>query len=722
MKFVKGRTLKDVLKGIAANDTATVKDFPLSRLLTIFQKVCDAVAYAHSRRVIHRDLKPENIMVGAFGEVLVMDWGLAKILPKRSAKRIAHGAKRTEPKAPAYHVESARQEDGTEKTMSGAILGTPGYMAPEQAMGTIELLDERTDIYALGAILYSILTLRPPVEGKNLMDFLQKVTTGEIPHPSTHHAKARTSKTGRAAAVGTENKAAESPAPATTSVAPYRLVHLPGQRVPESLAAVAMKALSLAPENRYGSVADVQKEIEAYQNGFATGAEEARAWKQFLLLVRRNRAVFSTLAAMLLILITAMAAYTRVNVRERVKAQKALGAYESERTRRLGERKTSAPALVKTARLFLDQKAYEDALATLEIALEYDAGQPATHLLRVAVLRQLKRYPEALAACREYVEQFPNDPDAKKLLAICEQKDEPGPTVPQEMASLLRNQGCFVFAAEQLGSSQGRVELYKTQLEKVWPQGFNIYMTPDGEIVASLATLRDKLSDLAPLQGMIIHQLNLSYGKIRDLSPLKGMPLRSLNLSSCSAVTDVSPLRGMPLDTLNLYATAVKDLSPLKGMRLQSLNLLFTPAADLSPLKDMPLRVLNIGGIPCYVTDFSPLSGLPLETLELGVEGMRDISMLKGMKLKCLKLGRSPVRDISVLDGMPLEVFVSVSNPDLTDIRPLRNAPLRSVILTVQAVTQGMGDLRKISTLTTINDLAAAEFWKKYDAGEFRPR
>ena len=85
MKFVKGTTLKQVLELLAGGDAATLKKYPLSALLTIFQKVCDAITFAHSKRVIHRDLKPENIMLGDYGEALVMDWGLAKVIPKPGA-------------------------------------------------------------------------------------------------------------------------------------------------------------------------------------------------------------------------------------------------------------------------------------------------------------------------------------------------------------------------------------------------------------------------------------------------------------------------------------------------------------------------------------------------------------------------------------------------------------------------------------------------------------
>jgi serine/threonine protein kinase len=142
MKLVRGQRLDEYVD----------RSLPQSDLLTIFEKICQAVAFAHAHGVIHRDLKPQNIMVGSFGEVLVMDWGVAKVLGE-TAMAIASPST----KAPISSV-SPRQN-----TVHGTILGTPGYMAPEQARGDVELVDARTDVYALGAILCFLLTGQPPV-------------------------------------------------------------------------------------------------------------------------------------------------------------------------------------------------------------------------------------------------------------------------------------------------------------------------------------------------------------------------------------------------------------------------------------------------------------------------------------------------------------------------------------------------------------------------------
>jgi serine/threonine-protein kinase len=163
MKLVRGRTLADLLRDEPDGQ---------ERLLAVVEKVCQAMAYAHNRGVIHRDLKPSNVMVGEFGEVQVMDWGLAK--------ELAHAEPVTPSSEATQDVETVGRAEAAGLSRAGAALGTPSYMPPEQAAGDWDIVDERADVFALGAILCEVLTGRPPYHGDNRDDLLRQARRGDL--------------------------------------------------------------------------------------------------------------------------------------------------------------------------------------------------------------------------------------------------------------------------------------------------------------------------------------------------------------------------------------------------------------------------------------------------------------------------------------------------------------------------------------------------------------
>ena len=270
---------------------------PLGEDLQVLLRVADACAFAHSRGVIHRDLKPDNIMVGDFGEVLVMDWGLAKVLSQgadgRGQKSEAEerekegsadrpeGGRAPNPEQNAQsdvtpdlavrsQVSSVRSESDLALTAEGQVTGTPFYMSPEQAEGDTDRLDHRSDIYSLGAILYEILTLERPVEGRTMYEVLLNVSDGRIVPPQERS---------------------------------------PHRAVPAEPAAIAMKALSTRPEDRYQSVPEMSDDIRLYFEGRAVSAKEDSLFEAVTKLVKRNREIFATgsIAALLLL---ALAGYS----------------------------------------------------------------------------------------------------------------------------------------------------------------------------------------------------------------------------------------------------------------------------------------------------------------------------------------------------------------------------------------------------------------------------
>ena len=175
MKLVRGESLRKVLERLERDAEGAVRQYPLAELLGIYSKVCDGVAYAHSKGVVHRDLKPENIMLGEFGETMIMDWGLAKPLEQSVGE--AEARNRT------LIYSTRRRHSGDLLTLEGSALGTPEFMSPEQASGRSHTVNGLADVYSLGAVLYNILTLQPPVTGRDPLEVLERVAAGTIVPP-----------------------------------------------------------------------------------------------------------------------------------------------------------------------------------------------------------------------------------------------------------------------------------------------------------------------------------------------------------------------------------------------------------------------------------------------------------------------------------------------------------------------------------------------------------
>ncbi|HYH68014.1 MAG TPA: serine/threonine-protein kinase, partial [Urbifossiella sp.] len=182
MKLIKGHTLDELLR--ARRDPGDDR----GRFVAVFEAVCQAVGYAHAHDVIHRDLKPANVMVGAFGEVQVMDWGLAKVLrPGGAADGTAADPDAT---APNTEVRSLRDADG-DHTRAGAVMGTPAYMPPEQARGEWGRVDARADVFALGGILCAVLTGLPPYTG-TAKEALRRAAAADLADAFARLARCRT--------------------------------------------------------------------------------------------------------------------------------------------------------------------------------------------------------------------------------------------------------------------------------------------------------------------------------------------------------------------------------------------------------------------------------------------------------------------------------------------------------------------------------------------------
>lgn len=250
MKRVEGITLRKILEQLAGKNREYKERYPLEELLDVFIQVAQAVAYAHSQGVIHRDLKPANVIVGAFGEVMLLDWGLAKVYD-----------------APDEFVETKRQSASEDLglTHPGRRYGTPLYMTPEQARGETDV-DERCDIYLLGSILYEILTLKTLVWGDDVEEVLRRVIEEDLPTPRERS---------------------------------------PERNIPPELDGICSKALQKDPDARYASVLDLVDDVRRYTRDQPVSVYVDSPFRRFLKWRHRHLISTNTILAFLAGLIAA---------------------------------------------------------------------------------------------------------------------------------------------------------------------------------------------------------------------------------------------------------------------------------------------------------------------------------------------------------------------------------------------------------------------------------
>jgi serine/threonine protein kinase len=265
MKLVKGRDLRHIFNLVERGE----EGWNLTRALSVMLKVCEAMAYAHDKDVIHRDLKPANVMVGKYGEVFVMDWGLARVLGRKDAHdlRLQEAAlHRTTFVRTERREARDEQPDSPLMTMGGDVVGTPCYMPPEQARGDIEHLSRRSDVYSVGAMLYQVLTGQMPY-----------VTPGSR-------------LTNRAVMA----MVLQGPPAALTSLR---------KNVPAELVAICEKAMARDAATRYANTLELAEDLRAYLEHRVVAAHETGSWAETKKWVERNKPLAASLAAAIVILV-----------------------------------------------------------------------------------------------------------------------------------------------------------------------------------------------------------------------------------------------------------------------------------------------------------------------------------------------------------------------------------------------------------------------------------
>jgi serine/threonine-protein kinase len=269
MRFVKGRTLADAIRQYhRQRQQGSAEPLAMRSLVQALVQVCHTLAYAHSRGVLHRDLKGANVVLGDFGEVLVLDWGLAREIHDDPCQE-----------SPSPTASPGPLSFGSD-TREGEVLGTPGYMAPEQAAGRVQAFDVRTDTYGLGAILYEILTSQGPHGSPTLTEVLRRVQENSPPAPSHFNPT-----------------------------------------VPRALEAICLKAVSRNPDQRYQTANDLARDLQQWLADEPVNAYREPVLARLARWGRRHRTLMAGLAALLLTAVVALTLGTILVGRQKARAE-----------------------------------------------------------------------------------------------------------------------------------------------------------------------------------------------------------------------------------------------------------------------------------------------------------------------------------------------------------------------------------------------------------------
>ena len=703
MKYVDGLTLTDVLKNIRKGLTQYIEQYPLSRLLNIFQKTCDAVAFAHSRGVMHQDLKPSNIMIGDYGEVLVLDWGLARVIDheqySKYKERVATD-QMTERVIPERTVQYEKVEvevpreflhtDHVEselRTEGGSIIGTPGFMAPEQIQshGIYTQVDQRSDIYSLGAILYSILTLHPPVMGHDIRRILNKIIEGDIALPESYNHP--------------EGKALSE------DRAEWKLPHCTQSRIPVALSEIAMKALSNNPNHRYQSVKEMQQDIEAYQNGLIwnvvleddfSDADLLSRWEVYggRWDIADEELRLCAGDPQILLLKEPLAGDVRIEFECRQES-----AYLTDMACVIAGVKTENWKEIPSSGYLFKFGGYSNSMNVLERSGNKFWSMPASPLVRGKWYRvRIERIGSTLKMMvngREIINVVDKDPlsgtDRCAIGLVGSMTDSRYSHVKISRLGVPRKADVLEIAEKHLqkGHFITATDLFQDIIDSS-PEPDRIDRAEKGieiarkrrHLVKDLPAWKDELQRVWPNARIALRMDNdgvtvdLSHTGIRDLEPLRGMPITTL-ICDANAVQNLDPLSGMPLKMLNCAGNPIESLEPLRDMALNTLICEGCPVESLEPLRGMPLNMINCGG-GCLSSGLEPLRGMPLTWLACWGADVASLEPLRGMALTALYCDGNHIEDLDPLRGMPLGRLICSGN-FIASLEPISVAPLTTL-------------------------------------------
>jgi serine/threonine protein kinase/tetratricopeptide (TPR) repeat protein len=622
MEYLHGQPLDRWLEGRKLTPAQSVR---------LGRGIAAGLAAAHEAGLVHRDVKPGNIWIedppasspNADVRVKILDFGLA-----RSA------------------------QDNVNLTQSGLVVGTPAYMAPEQADGAP--VDARCDIFSLGCILYRLCTGQPPFAGPTVMALLKAIALKEPVPPRDLKPQLSRSLSDLILWLLAKNPA-RRPGSAREVEAMLATIERELETAGDSaaLSGVAL-ALKSAPTPVPDAASAVSGAVDEHPTEITiTPPGQPKSGPQ----LRGERRRFPLRAAVLLAIGLALGSIATILMTGN----------------RAGKGTIELRSEEPTARVLIERDGQP--VAGLDTA-----SRSTTQLPPGEYQLRLEGNPPDLQLVPDQVRLGPGD----QLLVHVQRRE--GPVVPLNVK------------------------------DKNWRQSVEAMPPPaQADAVAARLRERNPGYAGRPqftIEDGAITRVRMGSDAVTDLSPLQALPkmweLYCFDEQGMGRLADLRPLRGMRLRYLHIGGNEVSDLSPLKEMRLQALVCQQNPIRDLSPLKGIPLETLSFTG--CRVRDLSPLKGMPLRHLNISANPITSLAPLAENSVTELICSNTPVRDLSPLRGLRLHKL-EIDGTNVRDLTPLRDLPLKEVTVDVRTEAD-LAALEAIPGLLKVNGRQAAEFFQ----------
>lgn len=563
MKLIEGENLNDILKRIREGNRGYQSKYKLRTLIDIFLKVCDAVAYAHSHNIVHLDLKPHNIQVSDHGEVLLCDWGLARRLDEKQTVN--------------FSTSELKALDDRESTLDTFIKGTPGYMSPEQASGHWNETSKKTDIFSLGAILYTILTLEVPFENNSIEQMIDDTVNGSIIVPSYLS---------------------------------------PEREIPDALERICLKCMEVEKVSRYVSVRKLADDIRAWEEGFVTSVEDSTFSGQLSSFYKRNRkACF--LGIGVLIAFTSLASFFLVLLYRSAESAESARLETQNTLNDLMQIEEEKKLLSKDASF----RVYTKALELVKLGKFKEAEEPLNYSLDLNPnLKDSWRLKAQLKLLNGKVSKAFKDAGKSKdstLIVLVQRALREG-------------------ADDLSGGVDCLIEYAETRQEYFWLDLLyeRIDTLPNEMRVPVVIQLLKRQNKLQHIQAFYEFKgdrlaLNLSNNaNLSDISYLAKLQIHELDLSKTS-VSQLGALHGLPLEKLNLFHAPIKGIKALKGMPIKELSIEGSAFADLTVLAGSPIEFIDLGRGKYDLKFLNSLKSLKKIELPQGLFSKEELKVLR---------------------------------------------------------------------------------------------